>query len=85
MWNTSDKQGCPLLSPTVEERKTLEPGKHVVTLSGLVRMKLMSYRDQDRLHIRDMIDVGLVDRELAATLPPELANRLDNLLSEFGR
>ncbi len=75
----------PLSSPGVEERETLEPGKHVVSLAGLVRMKLMSHRDQDRVHLRDLIDVGLIDRDLLQPLPPELASRLDALLSEAGR
>ena len=75
----------PLPSPTVDERELLEPGKPVVPLAGLVRMKLMSNRDQDRVHLRDMIEVGLVDRELLPPLPEELAIRLDGLLSEAGR
>jgi hypothetical protein len=48
-------------------------------------MKVMSNRDQDRVHLRDLIDVGLVSRDLLATLPPDLAGRLDALLSEAGR
>jgi hypothetical protein len=76
---------CPLASPTVDEREMLEPGKHVVSLAGLVRMKLMANRDQDRVHLRDMIDVGLIGRDLLQALPPELASRLDALLSEAGR
>ena len=76
---------CPLPSPTVDEREMLEPGKHVVSLAGLVRMKLMSNRDQDRVHLRDMIDVGLVQRDLLQTLPPELASLLDALLIQGGR
>ena len=79
------RPGSPLPSPTVEECEMLEPGKPVVALAGLVRMKLMSYRDQDRVHLRDLIDVGLVGRDLIATLPSELAGRLDVLLSEAGR
>jgi hypothetical protein len=75
----------PLPSPTVEERETLEPGKHVVSLAGLVRMKLMSNRDQDRVHLRDLIDVGLVDRGMLQSLPPDLTSRLEPLLSEAGR
>jgi len=63
----------------------LEPGKPVVSLAGLVRMKLMANRDQDRVHLRDLIDVGLVDRDLLQTLPPDLAGPLDLLLSEAGR
>jgi hypothetical protein len=75
----------PLPSPTVDERELLEPGKPVVSLAGLVRMKLMSNRDQDRVHLRDMIDVGLISRDQVAPLPPELASRLDALLSDTGR
>jgi hypothetical protein len=75
----------PLPSPSIDERQRLEPQTQVVSLPGLVRMKLMSHRDQDRVHLRDMIDVGLVDRDLLADLPPGLAGRLDALLSESGR
>ena len=74
-----------LPSPNVEESEAFEPGKNVVSLAGLVRMKLMSNRDQDRVHLRDMIDVGLVGRKLLAGLPSELAVRLEALLTELGR
>ena len=55
-----------LPSPEVQERQELSAGLPVVSLAGLVRMKLLSNRDQDRVHLRDMIDVGLVGRELLA-------------------
>src|SRR5260370_30543935 len=71
----------PLPSPTIDEAELLEPGKPVVSLLGLVRMKLMPNRDHDRVHLRDMIDVGLVNRDTVAQLPPELAARLDALLT----
>ena len=74
-----------LPSPTIDERELLEPNTQVVSLSGLVRMKLVANRDQDRVHLRDLIDVGLVTREMAHSLPAELASRLDALLGEFGR
>jgi hypothetical protein len=48
-------------------------------------MKLTSNRDQDRLHLRDMIDVGLVTRDMLTQLPPELAGQLDTLLAQSGR
>ena len=39
--------------PSVAERaETLEPGMQVVSLSGLVRMKLMANRDQDRVRLQ---------------------------------
>jgi hypothetical protein len=72
-------------APGIDERETLEPGKQVVTLPALVRMKLLSNRDQDRVHLRDLIDVGLVTRDLLPGLPPELSAGLDALLSEAGR
>jgi hypothetical protein len=74
----------PLPAPPIDDRATLAQGKKVVALPGLLLMKLMSYRDQDRVHIRDMIDVGLIGREMLAGLPPELADRFEALLNEAG-
>jgi hypothetical protein len=73
-----------LPSPPIDQRNEIS-GIHAVSLSGLVLMKLQSNRDQDRVHLRDMIDVGLVDRAVLESLPPTLAARLDALLSESGR
>jgi len=75
----------PLPSPAIDERLTMEPGKQVVTLPGLVAMKLMSNRDQDRVHLRDLIEVGLIERDMLQTLPRDLASQLDALLTEAGR
>ena len=72
-------------SPGIQERLELSPGLPVISLAALVRMKLLSHRDQDRLHLRDLIDVGLVGRDLLTTLPPALAERLNALLVEAGR
>ncbi len=55
-------------------------GYHVITLEGLVQMKLMSNRDKDRTHIRDLIGVGLIDRSWVAKLPTVLAERLQGIL-----
>ncbi len=74
-----------LAAPNVDEREMLTQGQHVVSLAGLVRMKLVSNRDQDRVHLRDLIDVDLVSRDLLSTLPPELATHLEALLTEAGR
>jgi hypothetical protein len=76
---------CALPSPTIDQRLVLEPGKQVVSLAGLVRMKLVANRDQDRVHLRDMIDVGLIGREFLNELPIDLAGTLDALLTELGR
>jgi hypothetical protein len=52
----------------------------VLTLEALVRMKLTSYRDKDRMHLRDMLDVGLIDASWPGRYPPELAERLQHLI-----
>jgi hypothetical protein len=52
----------------------------VVELEPLVQMKLTSYRLKDRVHLLDMIDVGLIDESWPARFPPELAARLQTLL-----
>lgn len=53
---------------------------HVVTLRALVIMKLTSFRDKDRTHLRDLLEVGLIDDSWLTTLPPELSPRLRQLL-----
>jgi hypothetical protein len=52
----------------------------VLSLESVVRMKLTSYRDKDKMHVRDMIGVGLIDATWPARYPPELAVRLQHLL-----
>ena len=52
----------------------------VISLENLVRMKLTSFRDKDRTHLRDMLDVGLIDSTWPTRLPSELANRLQSLI-----
>lgn len=79
------RPGLPLPSPDIDDRTTLPGGHEVVSIEGLVRMKLMANRDQDRVHLRDMIDVGLVERAMLAGLPEELATRLESLLDAMGR
>jgi hypothetical protein len=51
-----------------------------VALESLVKMKLTSFRDKDRTHVRDMLDVGLVDATWLPRLPEELSVRLKDLL-----
>jgi hypothetical protein len=45
-------------------------------------MKLTSYRDKDRTHLRDMIDVGLIDLAWPVKYPGELGQRLQQLLDD---
>jgi hypothetical protein len=66
-------------APAVEESVATDPYR-VLTLEALVRMKLTSFRDKDRTHLRDLIDARLIDATWPARLPPELAPRLQELL-----
>jgi hypothetical protein len=52
----------------------------VVALESLVRMKLTSFRDKDRTHLRDMLEVGLIDGGWKNRFSPELAARLQQLI-----
>jgi hypothetical protein len=52
----------------------------LVSLSGLVHMKLTSFRDKDRTHLRDLIELGLVDESWLTRLPDLLGARLSELL-----
>lgn len=69
-----------LPAPDVAESE-VTPAFRPVSLEALVRMKLSSFRDRDRVHLRDPIEVGLVDASWLPRLPVELAGRLEHLLS----
>jgi hypothetical protein len=70
------------LLPAPEVTET-EPGAafRVLTLEALVRVKLVSYRLKDRVHLQDMIRVGLIDSTWPDRFPPELAERLREVLA----
>lgn len=60
-------------------------GFALISLPSLVRMKLTAFRDKDRMHLRDLIEVGLIDRSALANLPATLAERLHTIFdSPFG-
>jgi hypothetical protein len=49
-------------------------------LRALVQIKLTAIRDKDRTHVRDLLDVGLIDASWCGYYPPELAARLQLLV-----
>ena len=55
-------------------------GIRTLPLERLVRMKLNSFRLKDRVHILDMIDVGLLDQGWIAKFPTPLGERLRSLI-----
>ena len=54
----------------------------VLSLNALVQIKLTANRDKDRTHIRDLIEVGLVDASWVQQLPMELGQRLQIILDD---
>ena len=51
----------------------------VTSVADLVRMKLTSFREKDRVHIRDLDGVGLITTEIEAALPDVLRERLAHI------
>lgn len=68
-----------LPAPEIQAVKDLA-GFPVIALDVLVLMKLMSNRRKDQVHVQDMIGVRLIDSSWLAKLPPELAERLKQIL-----
>jgi hypothetical protein len=69
------------LLPAPEIQTVTDPADFpVIALESLVIMKLMSNRDKDRTHLRDLIGVGLVDASWPSKLPAQLAARLQQIL-----
>lgn len=66
-------------APDVSESEETETFR-LLTLDALVRMKLTSFRDKDRVHLRDLIDVGLIDASWLKRVPDSLDPRLRQLL-----
>lgn len=52
----------------------------VLSLEPLVQIKLTAYCDKDRMHLRDLLDVGLIDQSWVPRFPAELAARLQHLI-----
>lgn len=69
------------LTPAPDVSDAVKPDDFkVIALEMLVKMKLTSYRDKDKTHLRDMLEVGLIDPSWTARLAPELASRLQLLI-----
>lgn len=69
----------------IEPNPDVEPveygdGVRTLPLERLVRMKLNSFRFKDRVHLLDLIEVGLVDERWIARFPGVLEERLRGLV-----
>ena len=71
------------IEPTPELGETEHTGNfELAPLETLVRMKLISFRDKDRMHLRDLIAVQLVDSSWPERFPHDLAIRLQTILDD---
>ena len=69
----------PVANPDVTESVDAVPFRYL-SLEALVQIKLTAWRDKDRVHLRDLLDVGLIDSSWPAKYPAELAARLQHLI-----
>ena len=69
----------PIEAPRVSQIESTANFR-LLQLDALVAMKLTSFRLKDRVHILDLIEVGLIDDTWPQRLPPQLAERLQQLL-----
>jgi hypothetical protein len=82
LW-AGEKATPDAIDSTPELRETENGGSfELVPLESLVRMKLVSFRDKDRMHLRDLIAVQLVDASWPARFPQDLARRLQAVLDD---
>ncbi len=68
-------------APTVEHVEMIK-SMRTLAFPELIRMKLTSHRLKDRVHIQDLISVGLVDESWLDRFSPELRLRLKALLDD---
>lgn len=71
--------GEPATNPDVSASESAGAYR-VLSLEALVQIKLTAFRDKDRMHLRDMIDVGILDESWVKKFPGELGRRLQSLL-----
>ncbi len=69
-------------SPSVTEIDPTHRDFKLIALLALVTMKLTSYRDKDRVHLRDMMEIGQLNESWLPRVPASLRQRLQDLLDD---
>jgi hypothetical protein len=68
-------------APSAEVSESVAADDHkILSLEALVRMKLNSFRTKDRMHLLDLLEIGLIDGSWLPRLLPEHAERLRQLI-----
>ncbi|NLS93648.1 MAG: nucleotidyltransferase family protein [Planctomycetaceae bacterium] len=68
-----------LPTPDLSESELIKDTR-TLRLEALVRMELTAFRLENRVHVRDMLDVGLIDETWLDRFPAELRVRLQELI-----
>jgi predicted nucleotidyltransferase len=66
-------------APAVVKGIRSPDGVDAIELRELMILKLIAFRDIDRVHIRDMLKVGLINDVVADEIPDELRPRLEEI------
>ncbi len=66
-------------APSVDDCQRIKDFR-ILALPALVRTKLTSFRLKDRVHLLDMISLGMIDATWLDGLSPDLRRRLQELL-----
>ena len=74
------KPADPAPAPDLSATQSLD-GYRIIDLDRLITMKLTAFRLKDRVHLLDMIDVGLIDATTLDRVPVPLRPRLEQLLA----
>ena len=68
-----------MVNPEVAESEAAGEYR-VLALRALVQIKLTAYRDKDRTHLRDLLELGIIDASWVSMYPAELGSRLQALI-----
>ncbi len=79
--NEKVREDYLLPRPDVGESE-ISDNKRILSLEALVRMKLTYYRDKDKTHLRDMIELELIDNTWPSRFNSPLNSRLQALIDD---
>lgn len=75
------REEYPEAVPDINEYALIADAR-TLPLDKLVKMKLTSFRDKDRVHIRDMISIDIIDESWLAKYDEPIRSRLEELLDD---
>lgn len=75
------REEYPEAVPDINEYALIADAR-TLPLDKLVKMKLTSFRDKDRVHVRDMISIDIIDESWLAKYDEPIRSRLKELLDD---